>query len=60
MTDPRSPSSLSRRAFVQATAAVTAGLVLPRGAHAAAPHASPHPAPHPSSADPIRVGVVGC
>ena len=52
MTDPRSPSSLSRRAFVQATAAVTAGLVLPRGAHAAAPHAS--------SADPIRVGVVGC
>ncbi|HKG93209.1 MAG TPA: Gfo/Idh/MocA family oxidoreductase [Gemmatimonadaceae bacterium] len=47
MTEPKFPS-LSRRAFVQATAAVTAGLVIPRGLRA-----SP-------SADAIRVGVVGC
>lgn len=40
-------SSLSRRAFVQATAAVTAGLVIPREL------------PGAEAADPIRVGLVG-
>lgn len=51
MTDSQS-SSLSRRAFVQTTAALAAaGLVLPSRLRAA---------PSPSSSGAIRVGVVGC
>ena len=52
MTEPKFPP-LSRRAFVQTTAAATAGLVIPRSLHAAAYAAAP-------PGDVIRIGVVGC
>jgi myo-inositol 2-dehydrogenase / D-chiro-inositol 1-dehydrogenase len=51
MTEPKFPP-LSRRAFVQTTAAATAGLVIPRSLHAAYAAAPP--------GDVIRIGVVGC
>lgn len=56
MTDPR-PTSLSRRTFVQAgaatAAAVSAGLALPGRLRAMA-------RPSSSSAETIRIGLVGC